>query len=288
MLRWMYSSTPDSNSVKIIRYNIMAGKGDKPRSCFSTQFRSNYNLVCWTKQIFLFDVDGTLTTPRTKMLPRHAALFSSWMDNKTVYLVTGSDLPKTQQQVDAHILDSVDGIFCSMANELYQGGNVIYRNKLNLPDDIYKWLNGQLCGSSCPEQYRETKHYEMRNGMLNFSICGRDVSEEQRKKYTKWDNNCKNRETIVKQFNAQFNTEGYEARLGGEISIDIQELGSNKRLAIEWVSKQHKDAELIYFGDRCYEGGNDYDACKAIDNSNLGAWHSVKGPLDTMKLIKGY
>jgi len=266
----------------------MSGKGDKPRSCFSAQYRSNYNLVCWTEQIFLFDVDGTLTNPRTKMLPRHAALFLSWMDGRTVYLVTGSDLPKTQQQVDAHILDSVDGIFCAMANELYQKGKVIYRNKLNLPYDIYKWLNGQLCGSSCPEQYRETKHYELRNGMLNFSICGRDVSEEQRKKYTKWDKKCKDRQRIVEQFNEQFNSEGYEARLGGEISIDIQQLGSNKKLAIEWVLRQHKDAEIIYFGDRCYEGGNDYDACQAIDNSNSGTWYSVKGPRDTMKLISNY
>ena len=25
----------------------MAGKGDKPRSCFNKQFRDNYNLINW-------------------------------------------------------------------------------------------------------------------------------------------------------------------------------------------------------------------------------------------------
>lgn len=28
----------------------MAGKGDKPRSCFSKQFRDNYNLIDWRQK----------------------------------------------------------------------------------------------------------------------------------------------------------------------------------------------------------------------------------------------
>lgn len=28
----------------------MAGKGDKPRNCFSRSFKDNYDLIVWTKK----------------------------------------------------------------------------------------------------------------------------------------------------------------------------------------------------------------------------------------------
>lgn len=28
----------------------MAGKGDKPRNCFSRSFKNNYDLIVWTKK----------------------------------------------------------------------------------------------------------------------------------------------------------------------------------------------------------------------------------------------
>ena len=45
---------------------------------------------------------------------------------------------------------------------------------------------------------------------------------------------------------------------------------------------------MIYFGDRCYEGGNDYDACQAIDSLDIGVWYYVKDPDETMLLLDNY
>ena len=53
------------------------------------------NKIC-----YLFDVDGTLTEPREKMLEEHAELFKKWAVNKQLYISTGSDFSKIAQQID--------------------------------------------------------------------------------------------------------------------------------------------------------------------------------------------
>ena len=43
---------------------------------------------------FLFDIDGTLTPPRKAMESGEAMRFLSWMSDKNVYIVSGSDRKK--------------------------------------------------------------------------------------------------------------------------------------------------------------------------------------------------
>jgi hypothetical protein len=46
----MHSFTADSNPVKIISNNIMAGKGDKPRIKNRHRYRSNYDMIDWRRK----------------------------------------------------------------------------------------------------------------------------------------------------------------------------------------------------------------------------------------------
>tara|TARA_R100000808_G_scaffold6183_1_gene18517 strand:- start:6361 stop:7077 length:717 start_codon:yes stop_codon:yes gene_type:complete len=233
---------------------------------------------------YLFDIDGTLTESRTKMSSGFTMTFLSWMDGKTVYLVTGSDLPKISQQIPRSVHARVKGVFASMANELYIDDEKVYENKCIIPHHITEWLDDKLRNSGCPDTFKETLHYEYRPGMLNFSVCGRDVTAEQRKNYFDWDNKFGERRDIVSQFNDQFNKDGYEACVGGEISIDVQEIGNNKTQAIKWIAENKNDT-ITYVGDRCASGGNDYAACMYIDENNLGSWHNVSSPQDTLNLL---
>jgi hypothetical protein len=41
--------------------SCQAGKGDKPRNCFSNKYRSNYNLIDWKKKNEK-TINNTLTT----------------------------------------------------------------------------------------------------------------------------------------------------------------------------------------------------------------------------------
>jgi hypothetical protein len=57
--------------------------------------------------IFVFDIDNTLTPPRAAMLPEFAAQFLSFCRSEIVYLVTGSDRGKVDEQVPAILLRPV-------------------------------------------------------------------------------------------------------------------------------------------------------------------------------------
>ena len=54
--------------------------------------------------VFLFDVDGTLTLPRQRMTNDFADIFRTLVRSQPVYLVSGSDLEKLKEQVPADIL----------------------------------------------------------------------------------------------------------------------------------------------------------------------------------------
>ena len=51
-------------------------------------------------KIYIFDVDGTLTPSRQKMTEEFKNFFLSWSEKNFFFLVSGSDLPKLQEQID--------------------------------------------------------------------------------------------------------------------------------------------------------------------------------------------
>jgi len=212
------------------------------------------------KPCFLFDVDGTLTDPRQEMSPEFSDFFSSWMDNKNVYLVSGSDLPKIKEQVPVFILNKCKGVFSSMGNEYWDGEKYIYRKELELPHEIEDWLSSKVNSSTF--QYRKPPHFEYRFGTLNFSIVGRGADNQLRQYYSKWDTDNKEREVLANQFNKKFkNKYKIEALIGGQISLDIQPLGNDKGQVVEHLEED----VIIFFGDKCDKGGNDYSLAQKAD-----------------------
>lgn len=238
------------------------------------------------KTAYLFDVDNTLTPPRKKMDNCFTLFFLNWMDGKDIFIVTGSDISKTREQVPHSVSLRCKGIFTCMGNELYLRDELVYRNAFKLDQDILDYLHSVLRDSACPDQFCGTKHYEDRPGMLNFSICGRDVSYEQRQQYEQWDAEVKERENAVNMFNSKFGDRGIEACLGGQISIDIQPKGKDKSQAVRYLQDQKYD-NFIYYGDRAYPGGNDYAACKYIVDNEIGHYHYVKNSIETMAILRG-
>ena len=51
-----------------------------------------------------------------------------------------------------------------------------------------------------------------------------------------------------------------EASVGGEISIDIYPKGKNKAQVLDEII-----GPVVFFGDRCEEGGNDYPIVKRLE-----------------------
>jgi len=230
---------------------------------------------------YLFDIDGTLTPPRLQMEKEFEKFFFNWMHNKNVYLVTGSDFSKIKEQLSQRIIDSCTGVFCSMANELYIKDKNIYKNELNLPPSLINYLQEKIKISKYPNLCHE--HFEFRTGMLNYSIVGRDCTQEQRLHYFAWDKENKEREEISTYINSNFHN--IEAAVGGQISIDIQNKGNNKSLASKWI-RQNVGGEIIFFGDRTFKGGNDYDICVNIEEHKDGSFYQIENQAQLKSLLE--
>ena len=238
----------------------------------------NSNKIC-----YVFDVDGTLTEPRQRISDKLANEFLLWSENKQCYIATGSDFKKTKEQVPWDVLDCFDYSFCCMGNEIRTNlGEILYKSKFTIPDNLDYDLRNFLVESTCP--MKTGNHIEFRTGMINFTTVGRNADFEQRGTYTVWDSKNKEREKIKNYINNNYSN--LEATVGGSISIDIIERGKDKGQVVTFL-KEAGATKIVFIGDRCYRGGNDYGIIRELQKSNLAfEWYNVEGPEDTLSLLR--
>jgi phosphomannomutase len=217
------------------------------------------------RRIFLFDVDGTLTPPRTPMTPEFASLFRGFVKTNYVYLVSGSDIAKIREQIPEDILRECKGIFGSSANEFWIDDKKQYENVFVPSQEIVTELERLLLESNY--KGRTSNHIEYRPGMINFSILGRSANKEQRHDYASWD-------------------KGIDVKVGGEISIDIYPWGLDKSQAVEFIRETHPTDTIAFFGDRTDEDGNDYSVVKVMDENDIV--HAVENYEDTYNILREY
>jgi phosphomannomutase len=234
---------------------------------------------------FLFDVDGTLTKPRQPMETDFSSFFEKWMEDKDVFLVSGSDLPKILEQIPSTIANKCKGIFSCMGNEFWEQDRnkefcAVYKNELILPKAIKKWLDEKIKDSEFERKSwaKTPPHFEYRGGMVNFSVVGRGASTALRQYYSEWDEGVKERHGIAKEFNEAFNKRyRLQALVGGQISLDIQQIGKDKGQIIDHLEY----GEYVFFGDKCEKGGNDYSLYERATEK----W-AVHSPKETFRLLK--
>jgi phosphomannomutase len=114
--------------------------------------------------------------------------------------------------------------------------------------------------------------------MVNFSIVGRNATQEQREQYVKYDKLHNERTYIAELFNREFDY--LEARPGGDTGIDIAPIGADK----SQILKDFDENNFIhFFGDRMDAGGNDEPLARAIKR---GQTYHVKSWKDTQDKLK--
>jgi len=227
---------------------------------------------------YIFDIDGTLTPSRLPIDPKFSIFFTTWIKQKNVYLVTGSDKEKTIEQIGLNIWKNVNKVYQSCGNQVWKKGKLIEERSFSLNEKMKNKLTFFLKNSRWSEKFGN--HFEQRVGLVNFSIIGRNCTQKKREEYYFWDSQNKEREMICNHIMEHF--PNIEAAIGGQISIDIYEKGKNKAQVLDEIN-----GEVFFFGDKMDEGGNDYPIAKRlILEKRPHKLFKVSDPLETWNILK--
>ena len=220
-------------------------------------------------------MDGTLTPSRQVINPEFKVFFKTFIQDNKVFLVTGSDYPKTVEQLGADICESVVTVYNCSGNDVWHRGKRVNSKPFEAPKELHDLMNGWLQGSPFP--LRTGNHIEERVGTINFSIVGRNCTLQERKEYVAWDTENRERETIAFQINSEF--PDITATVGGETGIDIYRKGCDKSQILEDFNKNDK---IFFFGDKMNPGGNDWPLASKLNKQRC---YNVKDWRDTWERL---
>lgn len=247
-------------------------------------------MVAYSKQLIIFDLDGTLTASKQPLDQEMADLLGKLMKDKKVAIISGGGFPQFQNQVINRLPrdDNFNNLFImpTSGTRLYTwrgAWNEQYAEHLSPREKskIMIALNTALKQAGYVEPttvYGQT--IEDRGSQMTFSALGQQAPVAEK---VRWDPDRKKRETIVSHLQPKLPE--FDVRIGGSTSIDITKKGVNKAYGIRKLEShlQLTPEDIVFVGDALFPGGNDYPAkATGVDCT------SVKNHDDTKRLIKGW
>ncbi|KAL1595929.1 Phosphomannomutase 1 [Paraconiothyrium brasiliense] len=244
--------------------------------------------------VLLFDVDETLSKARKFAKPEMLQLLSELRHKVAIGFVGGSNLVKQQEQLGGNIDVTTLFDFCFSENGLtaYRLGQELASTSFIgwIGEEKYKalvkWILHYIADLDIP--IKRGTFIEFRNGMINVSPIGRNASGDERNEYEKYDKANNIRTTMISKLKEAFPDLGLTYSVGGQISFDVFPTGWDKTYCLRHIEadKEREDGvdykTIHFFGDKTYEGGNDYEIYS--DPRTIG--HSVKDPEDTYRQLK--
>ncbi|KNC99132.1 phosphomannomutase [Spizellomyces punctatus DAOM BR117] len=235
--------------------------------------------------LVLFDVDGTLTPARKTISPEMKQLLADLRKKVVIGFVGGSDLSKQKEQLGDDCLENFDFCFSENGLTAYRSGQQLASQSfINwIGEEPYKKLVNfilkYIAELDIPK--KRGTFVEFRNGMINVSPIGRNCSHAERDEYEVYDKQHKIREKFVEALKTNFSNLSLTYSIGGQISFDVFPTGWDKTYCLNHL-KNEKFASIHFFGDKTFQGGNDYE----IYTHNDITGHSVTSPEDTARILK--
>lgn len=233
--------------------------------------------------LLLFDIDGTLTPPRAKASKEILSLIQELRKYVYVGVVGGSDLAKQKEQLDENVLEMFDYNFPENGLVAYKNGVKIHENSIieHLSESKYKEFVNYVLKyiSECDVPVKRGTFIELRTGLINISVIGRNCSTSERNEYEKYDIEHQIRKKFIESLQNQFDKYNLRYSIGGQISFDVFPVGWDKTYCLNHVED---NLEIHFFGDKTKEGGNDYE----LYNDKRVIGHHVDSPNDTIQHIK--
>ncbi|KAL4951196.1 eukaryotic phosphomannomutase [Aspergillus filifer] len=244
--------------------------------------------------ICLFDVDNTLTPARRSVTDEMLQVLSQLRQKCAIGSVGGSDFKKQQEQLGTASVDCTSLFDFNFA----ENGLTAYRLGKSLTGNSFiQWIGEEkyqklvnfilryIADLEIPK--KRGTFIEFRNGMINVSPIGRNASHEERVEFEEYDKVHNIRKPFVEALKKNFPDYGLSYSIGGQISFDVFPTGWDKTYCLRHIEAEKELSGIEYknihfFGDKCFEGGNDYEIYS--DSRTIG--HSVENPDDCMKQLR--
>lgn len=212
-----------------------------------------------------------MTPARLPMTAEFAIRFYEWQKTHKSFIATGSDYAKVEEQLPQSVIHAFTGVYCSMGNVLKAQEKIVYQKDFMPSAKLLERLEGFRVNTAYPGPLFDN-YIEARIGMVNFSVLGRNCPYTERERYSVWDKAHHERITIQQKLLEEFPE--LDIAVGGSISMDITPKGCGKGQIAHHLRQTYPDEEIIFFGDKTFKGGNDYELAQEL--STLSATKTVQ------------
>lgn len=196
--------------------------------------------------LLLFDVDGTLTYPRSIIEKEFEEfLYNKILPNAKLGIVGGADINKMYEQLNGKkILNIYDFIFPENGLVTIENGIEISKESLKQylgEEKLQRFIN--FCLNYISElqlPFKRGTFLEFRNGMMNICPCGRNCNRTERKIFSEFDKINEIRKKMIECLKYEFYDVDLTYSIGGEISFDIFPNGWDKTFCLKHITKNYK------------------------------------------------
>lgn len=241
-----------------------------------------------SKNIILFDVDGTLVESSDKIYNENKyQLLNKLKNNYEIGVVGGGSLEKILKQLDYNKIQ-FDHYFTECGCMYYDTNlNNMYKKNIRehgLYDKINILIKKALHFIS-NVTYNVTGHFiDLRNGIIYISLIGMQANEDERSYFKDLDktfNIRKNLLTVLREEAKKLNIlDKLSINYGGTVGIGVYPVEYDKVQVIELLKNKYD--KIIYFGDKYDEDGNDHK----IINHKLVTGHKIDKVSQTYDILE--
>lgn len=250
-----------------------------------------------SKQLVVFDLDGTLTETKSNLKPDMSKALSRLLKEKKVAVIGGGTYKQFRKQFISNLdcspnLLSNLYIFPTTATSFYRyngGWKKVYAHELSKEErrntkrafrDALKEMN-----YVAPKK-TYGKVIEDRKTQVTFSALGQDVVATLGDKGVRLKEEWTRKNTPIKLKIAELvqkRLPKLEVHAAGFTSIDVTKRGIDKAYGVRQIEKHLRIPvkKMVFIGDALFPGGNDY-AAKRTGIECI----SVRGPEDAKKVIQ--